>query len=66
VFERAWKWSKSQQAVATSLGEAVSPDTLLAWQKMVKDYKTDPKKPNPFTEPKDSMLICLSTFFSGN
>ena len=57
VFERAWKWSKSQRAVATSLGEAVSPQTLQAWQKMVDDYNSDPKKPDPYTEPKNSTSI---------
>jgi len=61
VLERSWKWSKSQRAVATSLGEAVSPKTLEAWQKVVADYKADPSKPNPFAEPEISMSF-LSVF----
>jgi len=65
VLERSWKWSKSQRAVATSLGEAVSPKTLEAWQKMVADYKADPSKPNPFAEPEISMFFCPSSLFKG-
>ena len=57
MLERAWKWSKSQRAVATSLGEAVSPQTLTVWQKMVDNYHANPSSPNPFTESE------ISTFF---
>lgn len=63
VLERAWKWSKSQRAVATSLGEAVSLHTLEVWQKMVEDYKADSSKPNPFIEPEISVFFLFLAVF---
>ena len=66
VLERSWKWSKSQRAVATSLGEAVSERTLKAWEKMVADYKADPSRPNPFVEPETSMYFSSVFVFQGH
>jgi hypothetical protein len=63
VLERAWKWNKSQRAVAASLGEAVSSRTLEVWQKMVDDYKADPKKKDPFTETEISEFLPVRPCF---
>ena len=57
MLERAWKWSKSQCTIATSLGEAVSSRTRGEWQKLVDDYRADPSKPNPFAAPEISMFF---------
>lgn len=50
TLEKAWKWSKAQREVATSLDATISKGTLLRWTKMVTDYKKDSSKPNPFRD----------------
>ena len=51
ALKKAWKWSKAQREVATSLDATVSQGTLLQWKNMVSEYKKDPSKLNPFKEP---------------
>ena len=59
-LEKAWKWSKAQREVATSLDATVSARTVLRWAKMVIEYKSDRTKPNPFEEPEICEYFCLS------
>ena len=50
TLEKAWKWSKAQREVATSLDATLSKGTLLRWRQMVAEFKKDPSAPNPFQE----------------
>ena len=56
MLERAFKWARIQREVANSMSItwcAFVPE----WMRMLRAYKLDKKKPNPFEEPDPGMDI---------
>lgn len=50
-LERAWKFSKVQGDIATTLTKALDPKIIELWTTMMDTYYLDPSRPSPFEEP---------------
>lgn len=57
-LRRSVRWSKTQRAFAAAISVKHPADILERWAKMREDFDNDPKKPNPYVEPR--VRKCIS------
>jgi hypothetical protein len=51
-LRRAVRWSNTQRSFASAISERHPASVITRWEKMRKDFDSDPKKPNPYVEPR--------------
>lgn len=61
-LERAWKLSKIQGNIASTLTNALDPKLVYKWTAMMDAYYRGSSKRNPFEDPAPSKLPCHTPF----